>query len=89
MKAGELERRIKNKEVELDLILGHSKGRYIAIDANILMVRVGFPTFDRAGLQRHPTIGYRGAMHLGESIANTMFAHMEYTKRREWILNTW
>lgn len=89
MKAGELERRIKNKEVELDLILGHSKGRYIAIDANIPMVRVGFPTFDRAGLQRHPTIGYRGAMHLGESIANTMFAHMEYTKNREWILNTW
>jgi len=85
----ELEKRIKNKEVELDLILGHSKGRYIAIDAGIPMVRVGFPTFDRAGLYRKPTIGYRGAMELAESIANTMFAHMEYTKNREWILNTW
>lgn len=85
----ELERRIKNKEIELDLIMGHSKGRFIAIDAGIPMVRVGFPTFDRAGIYRHPVLGYRGAMLLGEMIANTLFAHMEYTKDREWILNTW
>jgi nitrogenase molybdenum-iron protein beta chain len=85
----ELERRIANKEIELDLIMGHSKGRYVAIDNNIPMVRVGFPTFDRAGLYRHPTIGYRGAMLLGEAIANAMFAHMEYTKNKEWLLNTW
>ena len=85
----ELERRIKNKEIELDLIMGHSKGRFIAIDAGIPMVRVGFPTFDRAGIYRHPVVGYRGAMLLGEMIANTLFAHMEYTKDREWILNTW
>jgi len=85
----ELERRIKDKDVELDLIMGHSKGRYIALDANIPMVRVGFPTFDRSGLYRKPTVGYRGAMELAETIANTLFAHMEYTKNREWILNTW
>jgi len=85
----ELERRIEKKEVELDVIMGHSKGRYIAIEANIPMVRVGFPTFDRAGLYRKPTMGYRGAMELGEAIANAMFAHMEYTRNREWILNTW
>ncbi|NTV10520.1 MAG: V-containing nitrogenase subunit beta [Zoogloea sp.] len=85
----ELERRIRDKEIEVDLIMGHSKGRYIAIDAKIPMVRVGFPTFDRAGLYRNPTIGYRGAMELGEEIANAMFAHMEYTGNKEWILNTW
>jgi len=85
----ELERRVRDKEIELDLILGHSKGRYIAIDAGIPMVRVGFPTFDRAGLYRHPTMGYKGAMHLAETIANTLFTHMEYTKDREWLLNTW
>lgn len=84
----ELEQRIKDG-LKLDLILGHSKGRYIAIDAKIPMVRVGFPTFDRAGLYRKPTIGYRGAMELAESIANAMFTHMEYTREREWILNTW
>lgn len=85
----ELEKRIKNKEIELDLILGHSKGRYVAIDNNIPMVRVGFPTFDRAGLYRHPVVGYNGAIYLGETIANTLFADMEYKKDREWILNTW
>ena len=85
----ELEKRVKDGATKFDLILGHSKGRYIAIDAKIPMVRVGFPTFDRAGLYRKPTIGYRGAMELAETIANTLFAHMEYTHDREWILNTW
>ena len=69
--------------------MGHSKGRYVAIDNNIPMVRVGFPTFDRAGLYRHPTMGYQGAMELGEAIANALFTHMEYTKNKEWLLNTW
>ncbi|OPF91375.1 V-containing nitrogenase subunit beta [Rhodopseudomonas palustris] len=85
----ELEKRALDKDYGIDLIMGHSKGRYVAIDANIPMVRVGFPTFDRAGLYRHPTMGYRGAMLLGETIANTLFAHMEYNKDREWLLNTW
>ena len=61
----ELEKRAKVPG-KIDLILGHSKGRYVAIDNNIPMARVGFPTFDRAGLYRHPTMGYQGAMLLGE-----------------------
>jgi nitrogenase molybdenum-iron protein alpha/beta subunit len=65
----ELEKRVKDPDYKIDLILGHSKGRYVAIDANIPMARVGFPTFDRAGLYRHPTIGYQGVMELGEAIA--------------------
>ncbi len=85
----ELESRIKNKEVELDLILGHSKGRWTAIDNNIPMVRVGFPTFDRAGLYRHPVVGYAGAIWLAEEMANTLFTDMEYKKNKEWILNVW
>ena len=85
----ELEKRAKDPNYKLDLILGHSKGRYVAIDANIPMARVGFPTFDRAGLYRQPTMGYQGAMLLGEQIANALFAHMEYTKNKEWLLNTW
>ncbi|PPQ37774.1 V-containing nitrogenase subunit beta [Rhodopila globiformis] len=85
----ELEKRATDPDYKIDMILGHSKGRYVAIDNNIPMVRVGFPTFDRAGVYRHPTMGYRGAMLLGEAIANAMFAHMEYNKDREWLLNTW
>lgn len=85
----DLEKKITRGEIKLDLIMGHSKGRYIAIYNNIPMVRVGFPTFDRAGLYRKPTVGYKGAMELGEAIANALFAHMEYNKDKEWILNTW
>lgn len=85
----ELEKRVKANPGGYDLIMGHSKGRYIAIDNNIPMVRVGFPTFDRAGLYRQPIIGYRGAMQLGETIANTIFADMEYQHKKEYILNVW
>ncbi|SFM06248.1 Fe-only nitrogenase subunit beta [Pelosinus propionicus] len=85
----ELENRIKNEGLELDLILGHSKGRFISIDYNIPMVRVGFPTYDRAGLHRHPVVGYAGATWLGEEMANTLFTDMEYKKNKEWVLNVW
>lgn len=85
----ELEDRVKNKGLELDLILGHSKGRFTAIDNNIPMVRVGFPTYDRAGLYRHPVVGYAGATWLAEAMANTLFTDMEYKKNKEWILNVW
>ncbi|XHR29212.1 MAG: Fe-only nitrogenase subunit beta [Chthoniobacteraceae bacterium] len=85
----DLESRIKNKEVELDLILGHSKGRWTSIDNGVPMVRVGFPTFDRAGGYRHPVVGYAGAIWLAEQMANTIFTDMEYKRNREWILNVW
>ncbi|UXY13011.1 Fe-only nitrogenase subunit beta [Kosakonia sp. ML.JS2a] len=85
----ELEKRITDGELELDLILGHSKGRFTAIDNQIPMVRVGFPTYDRAGHYRHPVVGYAGAIWLAEQMANTLFTDMEYKKNKEWILNVW
>jgi vanadium-dependent nitrogenase beta chain len=85
----ELECRVKNKSPDIDLILGHSKGRFIAIDNNIPMVRVGFPTFDRAGLWKYPIIGYKGASMLAENIANALFTDMEYKHNKEYILNVW
>jgi len=85
----ELENRIKNEGLELDLILGHSKGRFISIDYNIPMVRVGFPTYDRAGMFRHPVVGYAGAIWLAEQMANAWFTDMEHKKNKEWLLNMW
>ena len=85
----ELENRIKNEGLELDLILGHSKGRFTSIDNHIPMLRVGFPTYDRAGMHRHPVVGYAGAIWLAEQMANTLFTDMEYKKNKEWILNVW
>jgi nitrogenase molybdenum-iron protein beta chain len=85
----ELENRIKNEGLELDLILGHSKGRFVSIDYDIPMVRVGFPTYDRAGLYRYPVVGYGGATWLAEQMANALFTDMEHKKNKEWILNVW
>jgi nitrogenase molybdenum-iron protein beta chain len=85
----ELEDRIKNKGLKLDLILGHSKGRFVSIDYNVPMLRVGFPTYDRAGMYRYPVVGYEGATWLAEQMANTIFTDMEYKKNKEWVLNMW
>lgn len=85
----ELENRIKNEGLELDLILGHSKGRFTSIDYNVPMMRVGFPVYDRAGMYRHPVVGYDGAIWLAEQMANTIFTDMEYKKNKEWVLNVW
>lgn len=85
----ELEDRIKNKGLKLDLILGHSKGRFISIDYGIPMLRVGFPVYDRAGYYRHPVVGYAGATWLAEEMANVIFTDMETKKNKEWILNVW
>jgi nitrogenase molybdenum-iron protein beta chain len=85
----ELEDRVKNRGLELDLILGHSKGRFVSIDNGIPMLRVGFPVYDRAGYYRNPVVGYAGAMYLAEAMANTLFTDMEYKKNKEWILNVW
>jgi len=85
----DLESRIKNKEIDLDLIMGHSKGRFTSIDNDIPMLRVGFPVYDRAGYYRHPILGYAGAIWLVEEMANVLFTDMEYKKNKEWILNVW
>jgi nitrogenase molybdenum-iron protein beta chain len=85
----ELEDRVKNKGLKLDFIMGHSKGRFMAMDCGVPMVRVGFPTYDRAGMFRHPVVGYAGATWLAEEIANTIFTDMEYKKNKEWVLNVW
>jgi len=85
----DLEERVKNQGLELDLILGHSKGRFAAMECNVPMVRVGFPTYDRAGLYRYPVVGYEGATWLAEQMANTLFTDMEYKKNKEWVLNVW
>lgn len=84
----ELERRIKDG-LEIDLILGNSKGRFISIDYKIPMVRVSFPTYDRAGHYRYPIVGYKGATWLAEAMANALFQDMETKKAREWSLNVW
>jgi nitrogenase molybdenum-iron protein NifN len=60
------------RELKPDLLIGHSKGYYIARELDIPLVRVGFPIHDRLGGQRILHIGYEGTNNLFENIVNAM-----------------
>ena len=55
-----------------DILVGHSKGYYIARELGIPMVRVGFPIHDRVGGQRIKHLGYEGTQELFDKITNTL-----------------
>jgi nitrogenase molybdenum-iron protein beta chain len=71
----ELQQKIKEKPV--DLLIGDYKGKYIAKDENIPLVRVGFPQADRFGYQRRSMLGFRGSLQLLDSIVNTIMEKRE------------
>ncbi len=85
----ELENRIKNKEVGLDLILDHSKGRWTAIDNNIPIDTRRFSHLRPCGTVPPSGRLICGAMWLAEQMANTLFTDMEYKRNKEWLLNVW
>jgi nitrogenase molybdenum-iron protein beta chain len=60
----------KIKEQPVDLIIGDYKGKYIANEEGIPLVRVGFPQADRFGYQRRAMMGYRGSLQLLDMIVN-------------------
>jgi nitrogenase molybdenum-iron protein NifN len=55
-----------------DLLIGNSKGYYIARKLDIPLVRTGFPIHDRLGAQHSRLLGYEGAALLFEQIVNTL-----------------
>jgi nitrogenase molybdenum-iron protein beta chain len=69
----ELHKRIKAEPV--DVVIGHSKGKYIAEDEGIPLVRVGFPVEDRFGYHRRAVVGYRGSINLVDEITNAILAN--------------
>ncbi|WP_440952136.1 nitrogenase iron-molybdenum cofactor biosynthesis protein NifN [Methanococcoides sp. FTZ1] len=60
------------KEIDCDMLIGNSNGKYISNELGIPLIRVGFPIHDRLGAQRILTVGYRGAMELVDRITNTL-----------------
>lgn len=60
------------EEMEINLVVGHSKGYSFARRMQLPMVRVGFPIHDRMGGQRILHLGYHGAQALFDLIANTL-----------------
>ncbi len=60
------------KELEVDIVIGHSKGYAFARREKLPMIRVGFPIHDRVGGQRILHLGYQGAQSLFDLITNTI-----------------
>ena len=60
------------EEVKPDIIIGNSKGYFLARKLGIPLVRVGFPIHDRIGGQRVLHVGYRGSQRLFDSIVNAL-----------------
>lgn len=65
------------RELEPELMIGHSKGYRYAREWNIPLVRVGFPVHDRFGAQRIHTLGYRGAQELFDRVVNAILEHRQ------------
>jgi nitrogenase molybdenum-iron protein beta chain len=64
-----LHQKIKNDPV--DMLIGNTYGKHIALAEDIPLIRVGFPIMDRANLHYFPIMGYAGAARLVEWIGNT------------------
>lgn len=65
------------EKIKPDLLLGNSKGYYIARERKIPLVRVGFPIHDRFGANRMHHIGYRGTQELFDRIVNALIEYKQ------------
>ena len=65
------------KELAPDIIIGNSKGYYIARELSIPIVRVGFPIHDRLGGQRQQHILYEGTHQLFDQVANALIQYKQ------------
>jgi len=69
--------RAKAEEFKPDILIGNSKGYYIARERKIPLVRVGFPIHDRFGANRIHHIGYRGTQELFDRVVNALIEYKQ------------
>ena len=48
-----------------------------------LLIRIGFPIYDRVGHQYFPLLGYRGALRLVEKLLNALLDYQDKTAPEE------
>ena len=65
------------EELRPDLMIGNSKGYYIARRLGIPHVRVGFPVHDRIGGQRLLHLCYEGTLRLFDQITNALIEYKQ------------
>ena len=61
----------------VDLLIGSSHLKYISREADVPLVRVGFPIFDRHHLHRSAIVGYSGGINLLTQIVNTILDEID------------
>jgi nitrogenase molybdenum-iron protein NifN len=65
------------EEFQPDMLIGNSKGYYIARQRRIPLVRLGFPIHDRFGASRMHQIGYRGTQELFDRVVNALIEYKQ------------
>lgn len=61
----------------VDLLIGDSHLKFLSREAQVPLVRVGFPIFDRHHLHRFPILGYAGGLHLLSQLVNTVLDELD------------
>lgn len=61
----------------VDLAIGSSHLKYAAKDANVPLIRIGFPIFDRHHMHRYSIIGYQGTLNILSLIVNTVLEQLD------------
>jgi nitrogenase molybdenum-iron protein NifN len=64
-------------KIGVDIIIGNSKGYYLAKNLNLPLVRAGFPVHDRIGGQRILHVGYEGTQQLFDRIVNALIEYKQ------------
>jgi nitrogenase molybdenum-iron protein NifN len=65
------------KELEIDLLIGNSKGYKLSKSLKRPIIRVGMPIHDRLGAARVRHLGYVGAQMLYDQIVNAILEHSQ------------
>ena len=73
----------QSKIAEVNLAIGPSVGRYLEENADIPLVRIGFPIQDRLGAQRILSVGYTGTALLLDKAVNTILERKHKTYRQD------
>lgn len=65
------------KKLDVELLIGNSKGYHLARQMKIPLIRVGFPVHDRFGGARILHVGYQGAQELFDRVVNAILEHRQ------------
>ena len=71
------------RQTGAELLVTHSHGRQAAERLGIPLYRVGFPIFDRVGVQHRTSLGYAGTRALVADLANVFLGELHEPRRED------